>query len=93
MSKRKDAMDLLRAELTDLRKLLCQSPPLTAMLARKDVLRRYGISRTTLYRWLAKGFPKAVRGFWRPSELDAWDSGPDSAGRTLAGQSGQSRPC
>ena len=72
---RKDALDHLTAELRELRKLIAQSPPITAMLARKDVLRRYGISRTTLYRWLAKGFPKAQRGFWRPSDLDTWDSG------------------
>lgn len=64
-------LDDLMQEIKLLRQSLENTPRLTA----KDVLRRYGWSRSTLYRKLKAGFPKPVRGFWRPSDLDAWDAG------------------
>jgi len=56
-------------------------------LARKDVLRRYGWSRSTLYRQMRRGFPKPHQGFWTPHDLDAWDAnGRPASGLQVAGQ-------
>lgn len=47
-------------------------------LGRREVLRRLGVSQTTLYRWLDAGaFPRPVpmgprRVGWLESELQAW---------------------
>jgi predicted DNA-binding transcriptional regulator AlpA len=72
----------LADELRKIRDLLANTPRLTA----KDVMRRYGWSRSTLYRKQKRGFPKPQRGFWAVSDLDAWDAQP---GQTQAGQSVQ----
>jgi predicted DNA-binding transcriptional regulator AlpA len=81
-----ERIDRLLTLIGEVRELLAKSPPITQLLARKDVLRRYGISRSTLYRLLAKGFPKPVRGFWRPADLDQWDL---EAGQGKTSQTGQ----
>lgn len=66
------SLENLLAELRRLREAVENSP----RLARKDVLRRYGWSRSTLHRKLKAGFPKPSHGFWRPADLDAWDARP-----------------
>ena len=61
----------LAQELRRLRECLENTPRLTV----KDVLRRYGWSRSTLYRKLKKDFPRPHRGFWAVCDLDAWERG------------------
>jgi len=61
----------LADELRRLRDLVENTP----RLAVKDVLRRFGWSRSTLYNRLRDGFPRPKAGLWRPADLDEWEDG------------------
>jgi len=72
MEKRSRAtLEDLFSAVADLRAALANTP----RLHRKDVLLRYGISKSTLHRRLAKGeFPEPVRimgPLWRLADLEA----------------------
>jgi len=64
------SLESIAEELRRLRDVVENSP----RLCRKDILRRYGWSRSTLYRKLKQGFPKPSRGFWKMADLDTWDA-------------------
>jgi predicted DNA-binding transcriptional regulator AlpA len=53
----------------------------TVLVRTSDVCKRYGISPTTVWRWIkdrAMGFPKPIYisryRYWKVAELEAWEA-------------------
>jgi len=64
-------LEAIAVELGRLREAVNNTPRLSVA----DVLRRFGRSRSWLYNQLHDGFPRPVRGLWRPADLDDWEAG------------------
>jgi len=80
--------EVVREELSAVQVALREaSPPVTrpgqieaSYLRARDICRRFGVSRTTLYRWTTTGtFPAPVRFgnsksvFWKLTDIERWE--------------------